>query len=203
MENTVIAQEVMYKMKKHKGKKGLMMMKLDLKKAYDRIEWSFLRKVLKGWGFDEKVQNMIYSCVNSVELSLLLKGNMVGNFRLERRLRQGDPLSHLLFILCSEVLSILIEQEERRGKMHGIKISRSAPTITHLMYADDLLVMGRANKSEAESFMHCFDATASGSVKKLILRNLIFCSLNSRIGKTKKGCWIVLVLRKWEQPQFT
>lgn len=134
-------------MKKHKGKNGLMLMKLDLKKAYDRLEWSFLRMVLCAWGFDESFHDMIYNCVNSVEFSLLLNGNIAGDFRPKKGLRQRNPLSPLLFIICAEVLSRLIAQEEQKGNIHGIKIFTYAPAISHLMYADDLLIMGQANKT--------------------------------------------------------
>lgn len=65
---------------------------------------------------------MIYSCVNTVEFSLILNGNVTGDIRPARGLRHGDPLSPLLFILCSEVLMRLIAHEELMGKMHEIKI---------------------------------------------------------------------------------
>ena len=144
-ENTVIAQELMHKINKHKGKKGLMMLKMDMKKAYDRMEWSFIDRALMAWGFAEPFRDLIGSCVNSVTFSLLLNGNITKTFTPGRGLRQGDPLSPYLFIFCSEFLSRLLHREERDRHINGVKISCNAPAVTHLLYADDLLLASRAS----------------------------------------------------------
>nr|XP_048336936.1 uncharacterized protein LOC125424177 [Ziziphus jujuba var. spinosa] len=125
VENTVIAHEVMHKIKSHKGKNSLMMIKVDLKKAYDIVEWQFLDRALVTWGFS--------------------KG-------FEAR----SPLSPLLFILCSEFLTRTLTREEGKGTIHGTKISKNAPTVSHLMYVDDLLVMCRAKPIEAKMVNDCF-----------------------------------------------
>lgn len=74
-ENTVVAQELMHKVKKHKGRNGLMLVKFDLKKAYDRVEWVFVDKVLKVWGFSSDVRRMIFNCISSVEYVVLMNDN--------------------------------------------------------------------------------------------------------------------------------
>lgn len=102
-ENTAFAQEIVHKVQNHKGKKGLMIIKMDLKKAYDQLEWNFLDKTLDVWGFSKDFRWMIRSCVSLVRFSLLLNGSIYGSFHLERSLCRGDPLSPLLFILCSEI----------------------------------------------------------------------------------------------------
>lgn len=93
-------------------------------------------------------RELIFSCVNSVHYSILFNGSLCGSFTPERGLLQGDPLSPLLFIICFEFLSRLIYNKEE-GKIHGIKVSQNAHPISHLMYADDLLIMCCANPSEA------------------------------------------------------
>ncbi|KAH7516409.1 hypothetical protein FEM48_Zijuj10G0132300 [Ziziphus jujuba var. spinosa] len=71
-ENTVIAQEVIHKVRSHKGKKGLMVIKIDLKKPYDHLEWRFIYKALEAWGFSSEFRWMIQSCVSSASFFLLL-----------------------------------------------------------------------------------------------------------------------------------
>lgn len=79
-ENIVVVQEVIHKVQTYKGKKGLMIIKIDLKKAYDHLEWSFLHKALEAWGFSMEFCWMICSCVSSVRLPTLLNGNITGSF---------------------------------------------------------------------------------------------------------------------------
>ena len=74
-ENSIIAQELVHKIKSHKGKNGLLLMKIDLKKAYDRLEWSFVDRSLSAWGFSEDFRRIILNCLSSVEYSLLINGD--------------------------------------------------------------------------------------------------------------------------------
>lgn len=71
-------------------------------------------------------------------------------------LHQGDPLSLLLFILCSKTLSRLLDKEKTSGNLHGIKVSSNAPAITYLIYADHLVICGCADGKEAIIFQDCF-----------------------------------------------
>lgn len=114
-------------------------------------------KVLQAMGFGDDFQRFIYSCINRVAYSILLNGSVTKRIELGRGLCQGDPLSPFLFIIKNEVLTRLLNKENKEGKLHGIKVDRSDPTISHLMYADDLLVMSRVDKKESEIFKHCFD----------------------------------------------
>lgn len=97
---------------------------------------------------------MIISCVNTVEFSLLINGSISKEIRQSRGLRQGDPLSPFLFSLRSEVLSRLLRKKEKAGLMHGIKVHMNA-AISHLMYANDLLIMSRAKLEEVDGFLSC------------------------------------------------
>ncbi|XP_060959279.1 uncharacterized protein LOC133030522 [Cannabis sativa] len=133
---------------------GLMAMKLDMHKAYDKMEWSFIKRVLEANGFDEKCCRLILSCICGVSYSVLLNGSPLKKFSPQRGLRQGDPLSPFIFLLCQEVLSKILLREENRGKIHGIKISRNAPPITHLMFADDTILFCRANEGEAKEMLN-------------------------------------------------
>ena len=155
-ENVVLAQEVVHNFKKSKKKKGAVGFKLDFYKAYDRQEWNFIITVLKALGFDQKVTNMIFQCISTVSFTLLLSGRS-SSFSPSRGIRQGDPLSPYLFILCSEVLSQLIYREVDRGNIKSIKVASGAPGISNLLYADDVLLFYGAQHLKVSALMKCVE----------------------------------------------
>ena len=99
-ENQLIVHELLHSFKRRKVKGGFVAMKVDLQKAYDRINWNFLRTVLRRFGFQEVFVNWIMQCVTAVSFLVLINGGKSKSFRPTRRIRQGDPLSPYLFILC-------------------------------------------------------------------------------------------------------
>ena len=90
------------------------------------------------------------SCVSTVRYNLLLNGSLCKDFTPTRGVRQGDLLSPYLFILCAEILSRMLVKEEAINNIQGIKVSREAPAISHLLYADDIIIACRANESNAK-----------------------------------------------------
>ena len=89
---------------KKSGKLGSMTLKLDMSKAYDRVLWAFLLKLMEKMGFDGKWINLISMCISTISYSILVNGKPKGNISPTRGIRQGDPLSPYLFLLCSKVL---------------------------------------------------------------------------------------------------
>uniref|UniRef100_A0A803Q610 Reverse transcriptase n=1 Tax=Cannabis sativa TaxID=3483 RepID=A0A803Q610_CANSA len=111
-ECSILAQEVLHSIKSKKGKVGAIAIKTDMSKAYDRLEWDFIRQVHQGNSFNTKVCNLIMQCITMISFSVLLNGAPIAPFNPNRGIRQGDPLSPFIFILCSEVLSKLIVRAE-------------------------------------------------------------------------------------------
>jgi hypothetical protein len=108
-------------------------------------------------GFHPTWINWIRLCVSSSSFSIILNGSPFGSFSPKKRLRQGDPLSPFLFILGSEVLSRLLFKEEAIGNLRGLTISRNSSAIHHLLFADDLLIFGKATPKEANSIHACLE----------------------------------------------
>jgi hypothetical protein len=84
--------------------------------------------------------NWISQCITTSSFSIILDG---GKFFPSKGLRQGDPLSPFLFILGSEILSRLLLREEKLSAVHGTKIARMSPPISHLLFEDDVMIFSK------------------------------------------------------------
>jgi hypothetical protein len=150
-DNILVAYEITHYMgNKRKGKGGYAVVKLDMSKAYDRVEWGFLHDMMEKLGFCTQWINSIMKCVSSVSYRIKVNGVLSDPFTPERGLRQGDPLSPYLFLLCAEGFSALLEQAKREGKLKGVKICPGAPSVSHLLFADDSLILFRADRGDAQ-----------------------------------------------------
>jgi hypothetical protein len=126
----------------------------------------------------------IRQCITTSSFSILLDGAPFGKFFPSWGLQQGDPLSPFLFILGSEVLSRLLYHEEALGNLHGIKMARSCPSISHLFFADDVMIFSRANDSEARSILNCLTTYSKWSGQVInISKSAMFFSRNCRSEK--------------------
>jgi hypothetical protein len=133
-----------------KGNEGFMTLKLDMSKAYDRVEWDFLEAILKKMGFDDRWVFLMMSCVRTVTYSILVNGQPHGHIKPTRGIRQGDHLSPFFFILCVKAMSSLIHQAGREGLIYGFPITRGGININHLFFANDSLLFCKAKVQECE-----------------------------------------------------
>lgn len=118
VDNILISHEVLHFLKTSEASvRCSMAVKTDMSKAYDRLEWDFIEAVLLQLGFHTIWTNLIMQCIKTVSYSFLINGSAQGRVKPHRGIRQGDPLSPYIFILCSEVLSGLckIAQEEKKS----------------------------------------------------------------------------------------
>lgn len=145
-EGAIVAHEVLHSISTQKY--PTMILKLDMMKAYDRVEWNVLKFVLSRLGFSLAWIKWIMSCISSARFSVLVNGSPFGFFHSSRGLRQGDPLSPFLFILLSEALSWAIRSVRVNGLWKGIKIQNFDQRISHRLFADDTLLFGSASLKE-------------------------------------------------------
>lgn len=94
----------MFYLNKKKGKKGFMAIKIDLTKAYDKVDWKVLSHVMKHFGFQENFIKLVVACIEAPYFSILLNGAPFGYFQSARAIRQGDPMSPRLFTIFSDIL---------------------------------------------------------------------------------------------------
>ena len=166
-DNILVAFETLHYLKRTtQGKLGYMALKLDMSKAYDRVKWSFLEKVMQHLGLEVRMVKIIMSCVQTVSYAILLNGQPMGNIKPSRGLKQGDPLSLYLFLLYAMGLQSLIHQAEVDGSIRGVAICRNGPQVSHLFFANDSVLFCRATKNECQKVLDILEVYERGSGKK-------------------------------------
>jgi hypothetical protein len=154
-DNILLAYECTHFMQnKRGGKEGFAAVKLDMSKAYDRVEWNFLERMMMKMGFDEMWVAKIMLCISTVTYQFRVNGEISDTIIPQRGLRQGDPLSPYLFLICAEGFSALLNGADEDGSLEGIQLCNGAPRFNHLLFADDSLVLIKANSECARNLQH-------------------------------------------------
>lgn len=166
------------------GRDGEIALKLDISKAYDKVSWEYLRNCMHSLGFCNEWINWIMQCVTTVSYDINFNGMSVGPITPRRGLRQGDPLSPYLFLMCVEGLSNLLDNAENNGRIHGCKISSTAPEVSHLLFADDAFLFFKATAEEASYIKSILEDYAAMSGQEInYQKSGIMFSSNVRIDK--------------------
>lgn len=230
-DNILLAFETLHHMHHMTHRKtGFMALKLDMSKAYDRVEWIFLEKIMLKMGFHRKWVSLIMECVRTVSYSILINGEPKGYFHPNRGLRQGDPISPYLFLLVAEGLNALLRKASVSNHIHGIALSRGGPNLTHLFFADDSVLFCRATLQECHYILELlrtyenasgqqinqekttlfFSASTSVEVRREIQEALqlpairsyeAYLGLPSLIGRSKYASFASLKERVWRRVQ--
>ncbi|GKB93516.1 putative RNA-directed DNA polymerase, eukaryota, reverse transcriptase zinc-binding domain protein [Tanacetum coccineum] len=133
--------------------------KVDFEKAFDSVRWDFLDLVMEKLGFGLKWRFWIHGCLKNARSSVLVNGSPTSEFELFKGLRQGDPLSPLLFILVMEGLHVITCKSVDLGLFRGVLNGRYNLSISHLMYVDDVIFLGEWSQSNIQNLLcmlRCF-----------------------------------------------
>ena len=178
--NVLMAYETLHAMhSRKKGRKGSIALKLDINKAYDRVEWSFLQGIMQRMVFPKGWIKRVMGYVTTSTFYVLINGKPFGNIHPSRGICQGDPLSPYLFLLCVDGFTSLLE-----GHIHGVSICRRALIISNLLFADDSLLFCRATCNEAEAIADILQVYAKASSQSINLeKSLVYFSSNTQSDK--------------------
>ena len=136
-DNVLIAYECLHTIKKQKTKFPFFALNTDMTKAFDRVEWAYLKGVLLKLGFNPSWVNTVMRCVTSVRYAVRVNGTLTDTFIPTRGIRQGDPISPYLFLLCAEGLSCLLHQKEASGDLRAFRMGE----MDHLSLISYLLMI--------------------------------------------------------------
>ena len=164
------------------GNTGFMALKLDMSKAYDRVEWLFLKKILLRMGFQESWVALIMECITTLSYSILVNGEPKGLIKPSRGLRQGDPLSPYLFLFYVEGLNAIIRGAALKGEIQSFSLCKRGPKITHLFFADDCLLFCRSTLAECEKIQELlsyYEAASGQMINKN--KTTLFFSKNTDV----------------------
>ena len=202
-DNILIAFESLFHIKNNcTSKQGFMALKLDISKAYDRVEWPFLEQILLKLSFHEDWVPLFMECITTVSYSILVNREPKGLFRPSKGLRQRDPLLPYLFFFYAEGLNALLQGAALRGEIHGFSICRTGPKLTHLFFADDCLFFCRASLLKCEKIKELmgFYEKASGQMINKHKTTLFFSkNIDAQTMKDIKLSLNVLAIQHYEK----
>ncbi|KAL6498703.1 hypothetical protein OROGR_028250 [Orobanche gracilis] len=132
------------------------MIKMDLQKAYDSISWSFVESLLRSLGFPHPFVCWIVTCLTTVSYQICLNGQALESFEGKKGLRQGDPISPYLFVLCMEYLSRMMKKLQHHPSFRYHPMCNTFK-ITHLTFADDLLFFSKGTENPVAVLLEVFE----------------------------------------------
>jgi hypothetical protein len=147
--NVILTQEIIHSFMLKSWTPQAFLLKIDLAKAFDRLEWSFITQSLQRLGFNSHFINLIHTCISTSSLSILVNQQPTSYFYPQRGLRQGCPLSPYLFVIAINELSLRLQEQLTISNLQGVSLALGAPPVHSLLFADDLIICGTASTEEA------------------------------------------------------
>ncbi|KAA0058554.1 LINE-1 retrotransposable element ORF2 protein [Cucumis melo var. makuwa] len=174
-----------WKVKKIKG----FILKLDIEKAFNNLNWDFIDFVLKKKNYPNSWRKWIRGCISNVTYSIIVNGKPQGRIKANRGLRQGDPLSPFLFVIAMDYLSRLLSHLESSGAIKGVCLANDC-NISHILFADDILLFVEDNDYFLNNLRMALSLFERPQGSKLICQNQLWFQLMS----SGLELWSVLLL---------
>ncbi|GJT49872.1 putative reverse transcriptase domain, reverse transcriptase zinc-binding domain protein [Tanacetum coccineum] len=155
-DNILLTRELMHNYHLDRGTPRCAF-KVDIQKAYDTVDWGFLKEVLIGFSFHARMVHWIMECVTTTSFSISINGNLHGYFKGKRGLRQGDSLSPYLFTLIMEILTLMIRRRVRDSGSFTYHRHCSKLELVNLCFADDLFLFAHGDVDSAKVIMEALE----------------------------------------------
>ena len=166
----------------HENKQHLSMLLLDFEKAYDRVNWTFLRQVMGRMGFQQTWINQVMALSENASAVVIVNGEQSNTFKLQRSVRQGCPLAPYLFLLTVDVLGQMLQHPAYGVK--GLTLPDTT-SITNQMFADDTLLFLDGTLTNMDTTLNVIHRFGAASGAKLNLHKSV-------------GLWISSKERTWQ-----
>ncbi|KAJ9539002.1 hypothetical protein OSB04_031735 [Centaurea solstitialis] len=169
-----------------RSKNQMLIFKIDFEKAFDSLNWGFLDDILAQMGFGDRWRAWVRGCITTTRVSILVNGSPTKEFRMEKGVRQGDPLAPFLFILAMEGLYVAMKEAKLKCIFKGIHLDNVREEISILLYADDAIFLGdwtRRNVTNLIRILQCFHI-CSGLKINFLKSKLI--GVNVHLEETKR-----------------
>ena len=151
-DNVLVVFETVHHISQRKvGSVGEMALKFDMSKAYDRVEWVCLEKIMERLRFAPRWRGLMMQCFTSITYSIKINGKLSGKITPSRGLCQGDSLSPYLFLLCAEGLSALIKKAIFDGSMQGVFVCKGVLGYLIYFFVDDNIIFCKETTTECET----------------------------------------------------
>ncbi|GJW53186.1 RNA-directed DNA polymerase, eukaryota, reverse transcriptase zinc-binding domain protein [Tanacetum coccineum] len=172
----------------------MLIFKVDFEKDFDSVSWKYLDFVLLSLGFGSKWRSWIRACLHSSRASILINGSPTSEFSIKRGLRQGDPLSLFLFILVMEGLHCAMSNAVNSGLIRGIKLVSYGIVLSHLFYADDVIITTDWNSHDIDNIIRLLQVKWSQVLSSFEKGGLNISSLKA---------FNLTLLQKWRWRMFS
>ncbi|KAJ3704591.1 hypothetical protein LUZ61_008296 [Rhynchospora tenuis] len=154
VENIILVKETLHSFSKHDFKQKNFMLKADVNKAFDKLDWAFLERAMRYLNIPEKIISLLLSSYKRAKVTITINGRGDGFIRPTQGLRQGCPMSPYVFIIAMEALSRWLQEATAQGVLKGVRVAHTSPILTHAIYADDLILMGDTSTAEVDAFVN-------------------------------------------------
>ncbi|KAA0039770.1 LINE-1 retrotransposable element ORF2 protein [Cucumis melo var. makuwa] len=157
--------------------------KLDIEKAFDKLNWRFIDFMLMKKGYPFKWRNWIRACISSVQYSIIINGRPRGKIQPSRGIRQGDPISPFIFVLAMDYMSRLLNSVGE--KIKGVKLEGNI-NLTHLLFADDILLFVEDDEHSIQNLKNIINLFQLASGLSINLNKSTISPINVDASRTEQ-----------------